>query len=154
MVEVSLSLTSGRIVIPFLFPAVLTATGAGPEETKNLAGDALRLIQIRSATASFAKIAPASQDNFSASANRRIEVEKRSQLRICAHAKRFPSPRCASTIQIVRPLRSTADTSAPAPPGFAETVSNDFAVAHTPKGAMLGLDLLQPVAPKNGSERI
>jgi hypothetical protein len=33
--------------------------------------------------------------------------------------KRFPSSRCASTTQIVCPLESTAETTAPTPTGFA-----------------------------------
>src|SRR5262245_44286767 len=38
-------------------------------------------------------------------ANHRLEFEKRSQLFIGAHErKRFPSSRCASAIQIVRPF--------------------------------------------------
>jgi hypothetical protein len=39
---------------------------------------------------------------------------------------RFPSSRCASTIQIVRHSQSTADTQAPTPFGFAEIVSDDL----------------------------
>ena len=40
--------------------------------------------------------------------------------------KRFPSSRCASAIQIVCPLESIADSTAPTPTGFAEIVSDDF----------------------------
>jgi hypothetical protein len=43
--------------------------------------------------------------------NRRFEFQKRRQLFIRAHTtKRLPSPRCASTIQIVRPLELTVET--------------------------------------------
>jgi hypothetical protein len=42
--------------------------------------------------------------------------------------KRFPSPRCASTIQIVRPLESKADLAAPTPTGFAEIVSDHLPI--------------------------
>jgi hypothetical protein len=52
---------------PFSVPAGLILFGiAGPEETKNQRGDALRLIQIRLATPSLAKIAPVSQANSAA----------------------------------------------------------------------------------------
>jgi len=37
---------------------------AGPEETKNLAGKVLRLIQIRLAMLRLAKMMPTSQDNL------------------------------------------------------------------------------------------
>src|SRR5882762_11845839 len=40
--------------------------------------------------------------------NRRFQFKKRRQLFIGAHSERLPSPRCASTIQIVR--RSTFRT--------------------------------------------
>ena len=42
--------------------------------------------------------------------------------------KRFPSSRCASTIQIVRPLESIAATQPQLHPGFAEIVGNDFPI--------------------------
>jgi hypothetical protein len=54
------------MVLPFfsLFPAELHSGIAGPEETKNPAGvKVLRLIQIRLAMLSLAKITTASQDN-------------------------------------------------------------------------------------------
>ena len=44
--------------------------------------------------------------------------------------KRFPSSRCASAIQIVRPLESIAETQTPTPTGFAEIVSDDFPILH------------------------
>ena len=40
--------------------------------------------------------------------HRRFEFQKRSQLFLRVHKKRFPSPRCASAIQIVRPSESIA----------------------------------------------
>jgi hypothetical protein len=44
-----------RIVLP-LYPCCVDSVGSpGPEETKNLAGNALRLIQLRLAKAEFAK---------------------------------------------------------------------------------------------------
>jgi hypothetical protein len=48
-------------------------------------GNILHLIQIHLATSSLRKIWPACQDKFSASANRRFEFDKRSQLFIRAH---------------------------------------------------------------------
>jgi hypothetical protein len=44
-------------------------------------------------------------------ANDRVEPKKSGQLFMCVHTtKRFPSSRCASAIQIVRPLQSIAET--------------------------------------------
>ena len=40
--------------------------------------------------------------------NQRLEFQKGSQLSIRIHNETFPSPRCASAIQIVRPSRSTS----------------------------------------------
>src|SRR6266446_9011588 len=51
------------MVLPFFFPATLILRLAGPEETKNLAGKDLRLIQIRLTAPSLDKIKPTSQDN-------------------------------------------------------------------------------------------
>ena len=52
------------MVLPFFSPLRLDFWTAGPEETENPAGrKALRLIQIRLATSSLAKIRLASQDN-------------------------------------------------------------------------------------------
>ena len=42
------------------------------------------------------------------SPSRRFQFQKRSQLFIARTTKRFPSSRCASAIQIVRPLESIA----------------------------------------------
>jgi len=54
---------------------------------------------------------PQQLGNPNEAANRRFEFDKRSQLFIARTAKRFPSPRYASAIQIIRPSQSTADTS-------------------------------------------
>src|SRR5437867_13119813 len=51
------------MVLPFFFPAALILRFAGPEGAKNLAGEVLRLIQIRLTAWSLEKITPASQDN-------------------------------------------------------------------------------------------
>ena len=55
---------------------------------------------------------------------------KRSQLFIRRTTKRFPSSRCASAIQIVRPLESTVETQPQLQPGSAEIVGDDFPVIH------------------------
>jgi hypothetical protein len=47
--------------------------------------------------------------------------------------KRFPSPRCASAIQIVRPFESIAETQPPTPIGFAEIVGDDLSILHWQK---------------------
>src|SRR5438034_5709484 len=44
--------------------------------------------------------------------------------------KRFPSPRCASAIQIVRPLESIAETQPQLHPAFLEIVRDYFPVLH------------------------
>jgi len=43
------------MVLPFFFPAALILRFAGPEGAQNLAGEVLRLIQIRLATVKFGK---------------------------------------------------------------------------------------------------
>jgi hypothetical protein len=43
------------MVLPFFFPVTVIVRFAGPEETKNLTGKILRLIQIRLATPSLKK---------------------------------------------------------------------------------------------------
>src|SRR6478736_5909348 len=44
--------------------------------------------------------------------------------------KRFPSPRCASTIEIVRPLESIAETQPRLKPALLSFVSDDFPILH------------------------
>jgi hypothetical protein len=66
--------------------------------------------------------------------------------------KRFPWSRCASTIQIVCPSGSTAETPTQAPTGLPEPVRDDFPVLHAHKRAMLGLDFAQTGSARNGSE--
>jgi hypothetical protein len=70
----------------FPFPAELSLTIAGPEETKNLAGrNVLRLIQIRIATSSLEEISSGCQDNSPQTPNRRFQFHKSSQLFIRTH---------------------------------------------------------------------
>ena len=73
------------MVLPFLFPLWLILGTASLEQARNLAAEnVLRLIQIRLATPSLAKISTASQDN-SATTNRRLGFQKRRQLFIRSH---------------------------------------------------------------------
>jgi len=51
--------------------------------------------------------------------------------------KRLPSSRCASTIQIVRPLGIHAWDTAATPSGFAEIVGDDFPVFHPGSSSLL-----------------
>jgi len=61
------------------------------------------------------------------------------------------SSRCASAIQIVRPLESTAVTQARTPTGFAEIVRNYFPVPHS-IGSILIIGPAQPtVRDKHGA---
>ena len=55
------------------------------------------------------EISPASHDKRPQSFESRSKFQKRNQLFIRMYNERFPSSRCASTIQIVRPLPSSAE---------------------------------------------
>ena len=78
------------MVLFSFFPAELILERADPEEAKNPAGEnVLRLIRIRLATVSLAKISPTCQDNSTASADYRFEFQKRRQLLICANDETF-----------------------------------------------------------------
>src|SRR5205823_11133027 len=64
--------------------------------------------------------------------------------------KRFPSTRCASAIQIVRPLESIAETQPQLQPGFTEIGSDDFQIFHLKwNGRCFGFmrDLISNVLP-------
>jgi hypothetical protein len=65
--------------------------------------------------------------------------ETQSNISSARTTKRFPSPRCASTIQIVRPSHFKADTQPQAPSGFAEIVSDDFPKLHAADSACFTL---------------
>jgi hypothetical protein len=85
------------MVIPFCFPAVLILRFAGPEEAKNLSGEkVLRQIQIRLATLSLARISPARQAQFSATANRRFKFQKRRQLVVSMHNETLSVAMCVN----------------------------------------------------------
>jgi hypothetical protein len=82
-----------------------TCAIAGPEEAKNLAGrKGLRLIQIRLAILSLARLGSASQENSDPSVNRSFQFQKRSQLFIGTHddtpsvTMRVNYPNCAPRI--------------------------------------------------------
>ena len=60
---------------------------------------------------------------------------------------RFPSPRCASAIQIVRPLESIAERPAPTPTGFAEIVGDYFPGFHARRNCA---SFAPPRLPPNG----
>src|SRR5437762_11188752 len=91
------------MVLPFLFLLWLILGTAGLEQAKNLAGGVLRLIQIRLTTPSLPKIVRVCQDN-----SPRLRIADSSSRNAVSFSsarttKRFPSPRCASAIQIMRP---------------------------------------------------
>jgi hypothetical protein len=49
--------------------------------------------------------------------------------------KRFPSPRCASAIQIVRPAESIAENTVQTPSGLAEIIGDDLPILHVMSSA-------------------
>ena len=95
----------------FVFPRWVFVVVAGPEETKNFSGG---------------KCPPPDSDPFSEAESGKILADCQSKnvrpriadssstktvsLSSARTTNRFPSPRCASAIQIVRPLESTAET--------------------------------------------
>ena len=99
------------MVIPFFLPATVDSAISGSGRGEEPSGDSvLRLIQIRLATPSLAEIRSACQAD-----SPQGPVADSSSINAASFSsegttKRFPSPRCASTIQIVRPLESTAET--------------------------------------------
>jgi len=52
---------------------------------------------------------PARQGNLPQAPNRRFQFQRAGSFLSARTTKRFPSPRCASAIQIVCPLESTVD---------------------------------------------
>src|SRR5258708_4052991 len=96
------------MIFPFFFPLCRSHLVAGPEETKNVAGKSSRLIQIRLSDAEFGKNLGSSSRRFSANANHRFKFHNAVNLSSARATKRFPSPRCASAIQIVHPPRNNA----------------------------------------------
>ena len=92
------------MVLPFLFPLWLILGTASLEQARNLAAEnVLRLIQIRLATPSLAKISTTSQDN-SATTNRRLGFQKRAQLFIRSRNKTLS----VAAMRVCNPDRSPA----------------------------------------------
>jgi hypothetical protein len=98
-------------MIPLSFPRCFDSRIAGPDGGEEPSGgNVLHLIQIRLVTPSLQKISPACQDNLP---HARIAVSSSTKALNFSSActtKRLPSSRCASAIQIVRPLESIAET--------------------------------------------
>ena len=69
-------------------------------------------------------------DQYIRPITRRVTKQRRQALSLSSArtTKRFPSPRCASAIQIVRPLESIAEDPAPTPTGFAQIVRDCFPI--------------------------
>src|SRR2546423_9942172 len=117
------------MVLPFLFLLWLILGTAGLEQAKNLAGGVLRLIQIRLTTPSLPKIVRVCQDN-----SPRLRIADSSSKNAVSFSsarttKRFPSPRCASAIQIMRPSEAKAETQPqlqPALPRLSAMISQFF----------------------------
>src|SRR5204863_2139319 len=84
-----------QVVLPFFFPATLILRFAGPEEAKNLAGRCPPPDSDPFNGAEFGQNTPASQDNSRRGSNGRLRFNKRTQLFIRVHNKRFPLSRCS-----------------------------------------------------------
>jgi hypothetical protein len=112
----------------FLFLAELDSAIAGLEEAKNLAGKLLRLIQIGLATPTLAKISPTRQENPTASADYGFKFQKRSQLFLRVHNETLSVIAMCVGNKDCSPAGIHCCDAAPAPPSFAEIVSDDFPV--------------------------
>ena len=97
-----LSSTNGFIDNFLSFSRRIGSAVAGLEEAKNLAGKVLRLIQDRLSDAECGKNAAKLSNQFAASANRRFEFKKRSELFICTHDKALP----VAAMRVSNPDRS------------------------------------------------
>src|SRR5437899_5909902 len=109
------------MVLPSLFPAALILVVAGPEGAKNLAGDVLRLIQIRLTKSSFEKILPACQANSAQLRIAHSSSTKAVSFSSARTTKRFPSPRCASAIQMNKKI------------GVSQQILTDWQTQDTPR---------------------
>jgi len=112
------------------FPAALSQLVAGPEGAKNLAGkcpppdsDPFNGVDSEENYASLSK-------QFAASTDHRFEFQKRSQLFVSTHNETLSVAAMRATIQIVRPLESTAENPAQTPSGLAEFVGNQLPILH------------------------
>src|SRR5256714_7657252 len=109
------------MVLPFLFLLWLILGTAGLEQAKNLAGGVLRLIQIRLTTPSLPKIVRVCQDN-----SPRLRIADSSSRNAVSFSsaratKRFPSPRCASAIQMNKKI------------GVSQQILTDWQTQDTPR---------------------
>jgi hypothetical protein len=119
------------MVLPFFCPAtlILELRGSGRGEEPS-GGNVLRLIQIRLATLSLQKISLVCQGKSAQLQIADSSSKNAASFSSARTTKRFPSPRCASAIQIVRPSESIAETQPLTPTGFAELIGYHFPLAH------------------------
>jgi hypothetical protein len=117
------------MVLPFFSPAgCFGGCGSGRGEEPS-GGNVLRLIQIRLTTSSLEKIPPASQANSPQARIADSNSINAVSLSSACTTNRFPSSRCASAIQIVRPLESIAETQPQLQPALlrlSAMISQDF----------------------------
>jgi hypothetical protein len=109
------------------FPAGLICEIAGPEETKNRAGGGSSPPDSNPfGDREFGKNLGNLSNQFAASANRRFELKKRSQLFFATSDKPLSVvPMCVNN-PVRSPLGINRRDTAPTPSGFAEIVSDDF----------------------------
>jgi len=88
----------------------LIQVAAGPEEMKNLAGECPPPDSDPFSDAQFAKSLACLSRQFAASADRRFEFKKRSQLFIRSRNEPLSVVAMRGSIQIVRPLEPIAET--------------------------------------------
>jgi hypothetical protein len=94
----------------FVFPGGLTLGSAGLKKGKEAPGERLPALTRFQTASSLEKISPTCQDN---SAKARMPASSSTNAVSFSSActtRRFPSSRCASAIQNVRPLESIAET--------------------------------------------
>jgi hypothetical protein len=92
------------------FSRLVNSAIAGLKGLKTATGrSVLRPIQIRLTASSLAKTSPACQTNSPQARIANSSSRKAVNFSSARTTKRFPSSRCASAIQIVRPLESIAD---------------------------------------------
>ena len=130
-------------------PAAVTQLITGREEAKNLAGKDPPPDSDPFSDPEFGKNLPVSQAaNVRCSLRGMVRPGEHRDLPEVADSssrnagnfssacatKRFPSRRCASTIQIVRCSRSIGENATPTPTGFAEIVSDYFPILHPVPG--------------------
>ena len=115
-------------VLLFSFPAafILGGCGSGRDEERS-GGGVLRLIQIRLATPSLAKITPASQENLPQARH----ADSCSRNAVSFSSARTNAFHCRPVrVQFRRFARMNSLSTAPTPTGLAEIVGDDFPVFH------------------------